>query len=185
MLLGGAFGDCAGSKYERLDQTGDTAPLQHVDFHNPTFSDDTQLTFATCEALIANEGRVEPEQIAKQFVVWFRERRLTGLGASTLKALRDLDAGSHWALSGTKGERAAGNGAAMRIAPLALVVEPDEPSSRRVIRDTCRITHHNEEAYVGALTVVLAISAGQSGSDSLLSDVALRLPDSVTRDRLT
>lgn len=39
--------------------------------------------------------------------------------------------------------------------------------------------------HVGALTVVLAISVGQSGSDSLLSDVALRLPDSVTRDRLT
>lgn len=38
-----------------------------------------------------------------RMVRWFRARRITGMSASTLKALRDLDSGAHWALAGTKG----------------------------------------------------------------------------------
>ena len=87
-----------------------------------------------------------------------------------LKALRDLDNGCPWALAGAVGERAAGNGAAMRIAPLAFT-----SADRQLIRDVARITHHHEEAYVGALAVVLAIRQ---------EEIAPNLPDSVVRDRL-
>jgi len=69
-------------------------------------SDDSQLTLATCEA-ITQAKRVSPEQIADHFLQWYRARRITGVGASTLKALRDLDAGQHWALAGAKGEMTA------------------------------------------------------------------------------
>src|SRR6185436_13089038 len=103
------------------------------------------------------------------------------------KALRDLEAGSHWALSGARGERAAGNGAAMRIAPLALVLDPDQPAQRQTLRDVCRITHHNDEAWAGALAVTCAVRfAIRPGYDfaALLTDVADRLPDSRVRDRL-
>ena len=48
-----------------------------------------------------------------------------------------------------------GDGAAMRIAPLAFHVDP--ANDLQLIPDVCRITHHNEEAYVGALAIVLAI----------------------------
>lgn len=51
----------------------------------------------------------------------------------------------------------AGNGAAMRIAPLAFHVDPALAQDRQVIRDVCRITHHNDEAYVGALAIVGAV----------------------------
>lgn len=101
---------------------------------------------------------------------WHKTRRLRRVGASTLKALRDLDAGCHWALAGRKGEHAAGNGAAMRIAPLAFCTDP----SRQLIRDVCRITHHNEEAYAGALAVIFAIRKTPFSE----------LPDSVVKDRL-
>jgi ADP-ribosyl-[dinitrogen reductase] hydrolase len=120
------------------------------------------LTLATCEAL-AEYGTADPGHIAASFLRWFRARRLTGLGASTLKALRDLEAGAHWALAGRKGERAAGNGAAIRIAPLAFCVDPLADGSRRLIRDVCRITHHSDEAYVGAFAVVLAVGAAKAG----------------------
>ena len=116
---------------------------------------------------------------------WYRARRVTRMGSSTLKALRNLDAGCHWALAGRKGDQAAGNGAAMRIAPLAFCVDPFTTSGRQVIRDLCRITHHNEEAYVGAYAVVLAIKASAALSEPFsLLDIALHLPDSVVRDRL-
>jgi ADP-ribosylglycohydrolase len=41
----------------------------------------------------------------------------------------------------------AGNGGAMRIAPLAFVL--DSLDKRVLIRDAVRITHANDEAYLG------------------------------------
>jgi ADP-ribosyl-[dinitrogen reductase] hydrolase len=139
-LLGGAIGDAVGGVPERGEIS---------------LSDDTQLTLATCEAL--QVGEVSPEAIAAAFTRWFRAGAITGVGSSTLKALRDLAAGAHWALSGARGEMAAGNGAAMRIAPLAFLLDPSDPGQRMVLRDVCRITHHSDEAYLGALAVVAAI----------------------------
>lgn len=41
-------------------------------------------------------------------------------------------------------ERAAGTGAAMRIAPLAFLLDPLDPEQRVTLRDVCRITHHSD-----------------------------------------
>ena len=175
-LFGGAIGDAWGSTYEHAGPWGGG--------HRPwRFTDDTQLTVATCEAILSS-GTVAPEGMAERFTVWFAAGRLSGLGASTLKALRDLSVGAHWALSGARGERAAGNGAAMRIAPIAFLLDPDDSDARQVIRDVCRITHHHDEAYVAALAVVMAVQYGLAGHPAPLSTIANRLPDSRVRDRL-
>ena len=149
-------------------------------------TDDTQLTLATCESIIQSNV-ISPERVAKHFVRWFRERRITGIGSSTLKALVELDAGGHWALVGAIGDRAAGNGAAMRVAPLAFFLDPGADSQRTTIRDICRITHRNDEAYIGALALLRAIrhvvdrgNLAQDFPDFLLDS----LPDSIVRDRL-
>jgi ADP-ribosylglycohydrolase len=171
-----------GGPYE--EQPG---PLQLREDRDWTISDDTQLTLATCESIV-QVGEVLPEHIADLFVRWYRARRITGMGASTLKALRDLDAGLHWALAGAKGEMSAGNGAAMRIAPLAFHLDPALAQDRQTIRDVCRITHHNEEAYIGALVIVSAIRSlafNDSASPVQLFENVLRyLPDSRVRDRI-
>lgn len=173
-LLGGAIGDCLGAPYE-----GRTLPFAFALPEVWRTTDDTQLTLATARA-VAREGRADPACIATEYVSEFRARRLTGLGASTYKALSDLAAGAHWALAGRRGEMAAGNGAAMRVAPLAFVLNVEVDSERRILRDICRITHHSDEAYAAALAVVAAI-ARPGGS---LDEVAATLPDSLTRDRL-
>jgi len=129
---------------------------------------------------VVRTGRPDPETIAAELVADFRARRLTGLGASTLKALSDLAAGAHWALAGRRGEMAAGNGAAMRVAPLAFVLDVEDDTDRRTLRDICRITHHSDEAYAAALAVVVAITS-PGGS---MMDITARLPDSLTRDRM-
>lgn len=182
-ILGGAIGDAFGGAYE-----GRQSPVTIDDLVDWQLSDDTQLTLATCEAIIEAGGGVQPELIAARFAEWHKQDRITGIGASTFKALTELVAGGHWALVGRKGDRAAGNGAAMRIAPLAFCLDPAEYPARQTIRDVARITHHHEEAYAGALAVVLAVKAalgGQwSGHESLLRLVAENLPDTAVKDRL-
>jgi ADP-ribosylglycohydrolase len=181
-ILGGAVGDAMGGAFE-----GEVGPVEVGDHRHWSISDDTQLTLATCESIIELSGAVEPEHIAGRFVQWFRDRRISGMGSSTLKALRDLDAGLHWALAGAKGEMAAGNGAAMRIAPLSFHLDPTRAKARQVIRDVCRITHHNEEAYAGALAVALAIrylALDVTEPRTLFDAVLQHLPDSRVRDRI-
>jgi ADP-ribosylglycohydrolase len=180
-ILGGAIGDAMGGPFE-----GQPGPLRFQAHKDWAISDDSQLTLATCESII-EVGQVSPEHIATRFVDWYRARRITGMGSSTLKALRDLDAGLHWALTGAKGEMTAGNGAAMRIAPLAFHLDPTLAPDRQIIRDVCRITHHNDEAYVGALVIVVAIRSlafGHSSPGNLFQTVLQDLPDSRVRDRI-
>ncbi len=182
-LLCGAYGDAFCNNW-----TGQTVvPPPYSLPPNSSVSDDTQLTLATCESIVETGG-VHPQHIAETFARWFAEGRFSGLGSSTLKALRDLSAGVHWALSGNRGEYAAGNGAAMRIAPLAFLLDPSNPRDRTLIRDVCRITHHNDEAYAGALAVIAAMrhimeNPGAVKID-LLGAASTLLPDSAVRDRI-
>jgi ADP-ribosylglycohydrolase len=180
-LFGGAIGDAIGSQYE-----GKAAATNFVVPNQFYVSDDTQLTLATCDAIIEHGG-VDAETIAQHFARWHRGGRISGAGASTLKALSELAAGGHWAMVGASGERAAGNGAAMRIGPLAFTLDPFDPNDRQKIRDVCRITHRHDEAYVGALAILHCIrhAVVNSGLDErLLSNLVESLPDSRVRDRL-
>jgi len=76
----------------------------------------------------------------------------------------------------------------MRIAPLAFFLNPSDPSDRTLIRDVCRITHHSDEAYAGALAVILAIRSVLSGDwsqdQTFLATAVDHLPDSAVRDRI-
>lgn len=184
-LIGGAIGDAWGSAWEFAAKEADNTwywgkkPESDCPW---MLTDDTQLTLATCEILSIHK-KIEPAVLAAHFLLYYKQGKLTGLGASTLKALQDLDAGISWQFAGRTGEYAAGNGAAMRIAPLAFY-----DIDREAIRDVCRITHRNDEAYTVALAVVLAIravldGAWKGGKDLLIHLVDL-LPDTRVRDRL-
>ncbi|TWT30782.1 ADP-ribosylglycohydrolase family protein [Blastopirellula retiformator] len=185
-LMGGAIGDALGAAFENQPTVSRGVPFPLGCEDSLYVTDDTQLTLATCEG-IALAGRIDAEAIAQRFVVWFRERRISGIGASTLKAITELAAGAHWALAGASGERSAGNGAAMRVAPLAFFLDPTDDIDRRTLHDLCRITHRNEEAYCGALAIVTAVRMAAEGAvlqQELLPRLVNLLPDSLTRDRL-
>ncbi len=192
-ILAGAIGDAMGSVYENnaSNKAQEEGEIFHF-FPKPSkkktlqwkITDDTQLTLATCEAIAENK-KVLAAEIAKKFNYYHQNRKLSGLGSSTLKALQALAMGAHWSQAGRRGEFAAGNGAAMRIAPLAFVMPNLD---RRLIEDVCRITHYNTEAYAGALAVVLAIRAiieGKwTGTENLFEILIPQIPDTNVRDCL-
>lgn len=179
-LVLGAVGDAVGSYYESGNKE------QQITFDNIWgITDDTQLTLATCESIL-EQREISPSAVAERFLKWYNQGRLVGLGSSTLKALRDLQVGAHWGLSGRRGEYAAGNGAAMRIAPLAFFL--DVPNERALIRDICSITHKNDEAYVGALSILYAIHftlhGDWKGDVDLINLITPEIPDTLVRDNL-
>ncbi|WP_440133158.1 ADP-ribosylglycohydrolase family protein [Chitinophaga sancti] len=180
-IIGGAIGDAWGSAWEfdnlEKDQTTWYWGKKPEPDRSWKITDDTQLTLATCE-ILGMQRKIEPAVLAAHFLLYYKQGRLSGVGASTLKALRDLDAGIPWQYAGRGGEYAAGNGAAMRIAPLAFC-----DISRNKIFDVCRITHHHTEAYAGALAVVLAIRSIIEGKDPW-SFIINQLPDTLVRDRI-
>ena len=174
-LIGGLIGDCIGGYYEN-NKHDFISPLSYT----WECSDDTQLTLATLEAIIQNKLEVNPEKIAKNFLEWFNRGHLSGLGASTLGALQALQIGGHWALVGRTGEFAAGNGAAMRIAPLAFVLNTQ--FNRVLIRDVVNITHKHDEAYTAALAVLLVIESNYTSPKQTLEWIIQNISDSNTRD---
>jgi ADP-ribosylglycohydrolase len=100
--------------------------------------------------------------------------------------MRDLAAGQHWALAGARGEFAAGNGAAMRIAPLAFFGDVGDPSFARLVRDVAGITHRNDEAITGAVAILSGmqhLAAGRAGRE-VLSALIEELPDTALSDSL-
>ncbi|MEO1052293.1 MAG: ADP-ribosylglycohydrolase family protein [Bacteroidota bacterium] len=179
-IIGGAIGDAMGGFFENSDAI-DWSLLED----RWQLSDDTQMTLATLESIIA-QGGVGAQSIADHFVAWYNKGMITGIGGSTLKALQELQIGAHWALAGRSGEYAAGNGAAMRIAPLAFYL--DDEFDRLKVSEVARITHKNDEAYVGALAIFLAVKAVSSGEENvlqgLISQLINDLPDTRVRDRL-
>lgn len=183
-IIGGAIGDAIGNAYEGQQPHDDLT----MDMDKEWFlTDDTQLTLATCEG-ITETPEPDPSIIASRYCKWFCEGRITSIGSSTLKALKDLMLGAHWALSGRTGDMSAGNGAAMRIAPLAFCLDPETDKGKLLIRDISSITHKNDEAYAAALSVCLAVYYGITGkwstSKDLLRLITSNTPDSNIRDTI-
>lgn len=186
-ILAGAIGDAWGSGYENLPlpRARNTFYLQPAPLTKPVWqlTDDTQLTLVTLAAL-CKWPQLTPAQLATSLADAYGQDLFTGLGASTLKALRELRAGGHWSQVGRGGDYGAGNGAAMRSAPFAFW----EQYSPAKLSDFCKITHGHPDAYVGALGVVLAIRAilagHWTGAEPLLELLLPQLPDTRLRDRL-
>lgn len=181
-LLSGAFADAIGSEFENRTR-GTQYSIEEV--QSLSITDDTQLTLATCEAIIERK-RVCPEAISKHFLRIYKENGIRGIGSSTLKAIRDLEAGAPWYLSGNRSEYAAGNGAAMRIAPIGLTEQFEIEDLFFLVRDISSITHKNDEAYAGALAVCLSIHLLSNGSNltELAPQLSENLPDTRVRDML-
>jgi len=185
-ILSGAIGDAWGSSYEN-EVIIDDSNIYYLGGKNNKprkwrITDDTQLTLATCEILSVDS--FDPEKLIDKFIEYYRDKKLIGIGSATLKAIIDKEAGFHWNQAGRTGEYAAGNGAAMRIAPLAFYSN----ITREDVFDACTITHKNDEAFAGSLAVYLSIKAilnsEWDGINNLFDIIIPQLPDTNVRDRL-
>lgn len=132
-------------------------------------TDDTDQALILARLLAEGQGRVEPQRFATELLSWERTMVAAGsadlLGPSTRRALTLLADGGSVADSGRWGDT---NGAAMRVAPVGVVM-PAEPlvDLVDVVADVNRPTHDTCVANAGAAAVAAAVSAGLEGAGVL------------------
>lgn len=165
-LLGLAVGDALGMPLEGMRASSIRKRVGRVrDFMDAPWrmlkagqwTDDTKMMLCHARSILERRG-VDTEDTARKFVAWFESGDWRGIGGSTYESIQRLRAGVHPEESGARGEMAAGNGAAMRIAPVGLADCLDLEKLRRDVREVSMITHANPEAVAGAQAVAFAVA---------------------------
>jgi hypothetical protein len=152
-LLGTFVGDALGMPYEGLSAAAIPSRLEMVEARRGrgTYTDDTEMMIVLAESLLEH-GCVNEESLAEAF----RERcdPSRGYGAGTLQVLAlwrqgvpvDAAAGRLF-----DGEGSLGNGAAMRIAPIAVLFADSPDELRAQAERSARLTHAHPLAVDAAI----------------------------------
>jgi ADP-ribosyl-[dinitrogen reductase] hydrolase len=194
-LLGLAVGDALGMPVEgarassirsRLGRVTDFLPAPWRNLQAGQWTDDTKMMLCHARS-IAETGRVDLDDIARKFLEWKGGNDWRGMGNATYSSLKRLSEGVSPRESGETGEMAAGNGTAMRIAPVALLLCRDLESLKREAEAASIITHNNPEAVAGSRAVCYAVARAVQGVPEpsvLLEETAGYVDPSEVSERL-
>jgi ADP-ribosylglycohydrolase len=178
-LIGGALGDAMGMPTQLLSPAEIRAGYGHVDrFVEPapdhpvsqglkagTITDDTEQTLLLASVLLKSGNHFNHHAWVNALIAWEEDIKARGgydlLGPSTKRAIDAINAGIAPAEAGRNGDT---NGAAMRIAPVGILVPPSDALVARVA-ETCRATHNTTIAISSAAAVATVISHGIGGAD--------------------
>ena len=176
LLMGTAVGDCLGRPVEGVEAISEGYIEELVRERSVLhYSDDTVLTMAVAESLLACDGFDGNDMVARFADAWHAEPH-RGYGAGVVeifgKVRRGVDR-EEAATSQFGGEGSFGNGGAMRVAPAALWAYPDLEATVRLARETAAVTHTHPVGIEGA--VAQAVAAHHALKDhyereALLSD---------------
>lgn len=171
-LLGTFCGDALGMPFEgwplamMTEEMGEVTRMLPARLGAGTYTDDTQMMIAVGESLLEKKG-VQGEDMALRLADAYEEERGYGRGAA--RVIERLKKGVPWDEAG-KGlfpGGSYGNGAAMRIAPVALFYYDQPQALRKAITDASRITHTHPLGIEGAILqgfgVATALSMGLQG----------------------
>lgn len=180
-LIGGALGDALGMPTQLLSPARIAALYGHVeDFVAPAadhpvskglpagaITDDTEQALLLGRILVESGERFDHARWVNALLDWERDVKARGsydlLGPSTKRAIDAINSGVPAEEAGRGGDT---NGAAMRIAPVGIMMPPD-PLDALVakVAETCRATHNTSIAIASAAAVAAAVSLGVAGSD--------------------
>jgi poly(ADP-ribose) glycohydrolase ARH3 len=160
-LLGTFVGDALGMPYEGADARQVPAELEMLDARlgRGTYTDDTQMMIALAESLLRCDV-VEPEDLASAFRAHFDPRRGYGAGTTQVIELWNSGAGTDEAARQVfAGQGSFGNGAAMRVAPVAVRFFDDSVLLATQAARSARLTHTHPVGIDGAVVQAAAIAA--------------------------
>lgn len=118
-------------------------------------TDDTGMALALGEAILANNGRVDALPCAKAFDAWMRSKPVDIGNTVRRNLIRFRNTGEPEAPAS---EHDAGNGAAMRVLPVALAtLGRPEAEVRAACRAQAHVTHHNAASDAACEFLALAM----------------------------
>lgn len=145
-MLGAIYGDMCGSFFEHHNHKSKDVDLWT---HVSRFTDDTVLTVATMEALLENKS------FSERYRNYFLRYPHAGFGSGFAK----------WAKSESElPYNSFGNGAAMRVSPVAWACESLE-EVLAVAKATAEVTHNHPEGIKGAQAIASAVYLTRAGKD--------------------
>lgn len=157
--------------FVKTDKVGE---FGHFPFPFGQYSDDSQLarelmqSYATC-------GKFDPADYAERIAKTFVEKRIIAFGYSTKEAVKRLCQGISWEESGVP-PPAAGNGSAMRAAPIGLFFYDKPEMLIQAAHDQGRITHKDPRSSAGAVAisgaVALVMNEKTIDTEALISTLA-------------
>lgn len=126
------------------------------------YSDDSQLARELLQSYVGL-GRFDAADYAARIAAIFREGRIVGRGRATSEAAERLIRGTFWTEAGTP-PPSAGNGSAMRAAPIGLMFWDDPERMLSAAHDQGRITHQDPRCSAGAVAVAGAVALALRGT---------------------
>jgi poly(ADP-ribose) glycohydrolase ARH3 len=168
-LLGTFVGDALGMPFEGAppDAVPERPEMEEARLGRGTYTDDTQMMIALAESLVAC-GAVDEDHLAAAFLAAHEPER--GYGAGTRAVLRLLSEGVPAREAAGRvfdGRGSLGNGAAMRVAPVAVRFAADKGHLAEQAERSARVTHAHLLGVDGALVQAAAIGAALRGEDVL------------------
>ncbi|MDP3031750.1 MAG: ADP-ribosyl-[dinitrogen reductase] hydrolase [Rhodocyclaceae bacterium] len=125
-------------------------------------TDDTTMSLALGDAILACDGRVEPLACARAFDAWMRGKPVD-IGNTVRRNLISFRKTGDPVASPS--EHDAGNGAAMRVLPVALATfGQDADAVRAAVRAQAHTTHHNAASDAACEFLVLAVQDALRGA---------------------
>jgi ADP-ribosylglycohydrolase len=138
------------------------------------YSDDSQLARELLQSYVGCK-KFDPYDYAERIKLIFAEKRVVGFGYSTKEAAKRLFQGISWEESGTPAP-SAGNGSAMRAAPIGLIFFDNPQILIQAAHNQGRITHKDPRSSAGAVAisgaVALVLQEKTINPDSFLSTLA-------------
>ncbi|KQB54427.1 ADP-ribosylglycohydrolase [Pseudomonas endophytica] len=130
-----------------------------------SITDDTEQAILVAQLLIDSNGSITPTDLAQRLIAWEAQMQAKGsqdlLGPSTKRAVDMILAGHSPEESGRYGTT---NGAAMRITPVGIAADINQPDQFiKAVVQACQVTHNTSLGIASAAAVAAVISSGING----------------------
>ena len=178
-FYGLALGDALGmptqsfSRGQILTRFGHITTLENAPADQPiapgmiagSITDDTEQAILVGQLLVEGQGNMDPHLLAQGLIAWESTMQAKGsqdlLGPSTKRAIEMILAGHSPEQSGRYGTT---NGAAMRIAPVGIASDINQPERFiKAVVQACQVTHNTSLGIASAAAVAAVISSGLNG----------------------
>jgi ADP-ribosyl-[dinitrogen reductase] hydrolase len=160
-LLGCAVGDALGAPYEGLwarsipdEETLLAGFAEFEGYPRGQFTDDTQLTIATVQSILA-KGFLSPPDVARSLAALWKKQRVIGPGGACMHAALTFLRTGDWMTCGAAVGQA-GNGTAMRTAALGLLFLDQPDRLPAAVADIARLTHQDPRSIAGGVAIAKA-----------------------------